>query len=102
MNFNVISAIIIIAIIFLVYVLIKTNKNIRIKAYEYFLKAEHEISATGEEKMQYVIDNIYSYLPTIIRIFVSPELLEKIVQKMFDEIKDLLDDGKINKSTKGE
>jgi hypothetical protein len=52
--------------------------------------------------MQYVIDNIYSYLPTIIRIFVSPELLEKIVQKMFDEIKDLLDDGKINKSTKGE
>ena len=47
-------------------------------------------------------DNIYRYLPSIVTFFISPDTLQKIVQKMFNEIKDLLDDGKRNKSTKGE
>lgn len=103
MKLYIISALIIILIIVLIYILIKINKNIRLKAYEYFLKAEHEfISGHGEDKMNYVIENVYSYLPTIITIFISQKTLKMIIQNMFYEIKDLLDDGKINKSTKGE
>lgn len=94
---------IIVGIILLCYMLVKLNKDIRLKAYELFLKAEHEfVSGSGENKMYYVVDNIYRYLPSVVTFFISPDTLQKIVQKMFDEIKDLLDDGKRNKSTKGE
>lgn len=96
-----ISAVIIIIILVLIYILFKINKDIRIKAYEYFLKAEHEfMSGQGEEKMNYVIENIYFYLPNFVRLFISQDSLKEIVQKMFNEIKDLLDDGKRNSSTK--
>lgn len=102
MNTQIACVMIIVAIILLIYMLIKLNKNIRLKAYELFLKAEHEfISGHGENKMDYVVENIHNYLPTMISIFISEETLKKILQKMFDEIKDLLDDGKRNKSTKG-
>lgn len=102
MNTQIACAMIIVAIILLIYMLIKLNKNIRLKAYELFLKAEHEfVSGYGESKMDYVVENIHNYLPTIISIFISEETLKKILQKMFDEVKDLLDDGKRNKSTKG-
>lgn len=101
MNIYIISAMIVIAIILLAYMLIKLNKNVRLKAYELFLKAEHNIS-DNTCKMNYVVENIYSYLPVSVKIFVSEESLKRIVQKMFDEIKDLLDDGKRNDSIRGE
>ncbi len=102
MNSYIVTSIIVIAIIFLIYLLIKVNRKVRLKAYELFLKAEHEfISGHGENKMDYVLENIYSYLPTTIRIFISSNMLRSLVQEMFNEIKDLLDDGKRNKSTKG-
>lgn len=101
MNIYIVTAMIIVAILLLVYILLKVNEKIRIKAYEFFLKAEHEyVSGAGENKMNYVIDNIYNYLPTIVTLFISKDTLRVIVQKMFNEIKDLLDDGKRNKSTK--
>lgn len=100
MNTQIACVMIIVAIILFTYMLIKLNKNIRLKAYELFLKAEHEISSGGG-KMDYVVENIHNYLPTIVSFFISEETLKKILQKMFDEIKDLLDDGKRNKSTKG-
>ncbi len=97
MDLNTITIAILVVIILLAYMLIKLNKNVRLKAYELFLKAEHSIN-DGECKMNYVVENIYLYLPTMIRIFVSEESLKRIVQKMFNEIKDLLDDGKRNGS----
>ena len=97
MDLNTITIAILVVIILLAYMLIKLNKNVRLKAYELFLKAEHSIN-DGECKMNYVVENIYLYLPTMIRIFISEESLKRIVQKMFDEIKDLLDDGKRNGS----
>lgn len=97
MDLNTITIAILVAIILLAYMLIKLNKNVRLKAYELFLKAEHNISDNAC-KMNYVVENIYCYLPVPVRIFVSEEILKRIVQKMFDEIKDLLDDGKRNGS----
>ena len=47
--------------------------------------------------MDYVVSQIYESLPAICRLL--PEsFYRKLLQKMFDEIKDLLDDGKINNS----
>lgn len=102
MKFYIISIIIIVAILLLIYMLIKLNKKIRIKAYEFFLEAEIKFSSgEGQYKMDYVMENIYDYLPAIAKIFISRETFKKIIQKMFNEVKDLLDDGKRNKSTKG-
>lgn len=101
MNLSTITTFILVAIILLIYLLIKINKNVRLQAYKLFLKAEHEIIG-GEDKMSYVVSNIHSYLPTMVKFFVSEESLKRIVQKMFDEIKDLLDDGKRNDSIRGE
>ncbi len=90
---------IILGIILLSYLLIKLNKDIRLKAYDLFIRAEHHFgSGTGKNKMKYVIENLYRYLPNLVTIFISTETLQKIVQKFFNEIKDLLDDGKRNKS----
>lgn len=90
---------ILLAIILLVYMLLKLNKNIRQRAYKLFLYAEHNfVSGAGESKLEYVVNNVYQYLPSIIRLFVSENMLKRVIQKMFDEIKDLLDDGKRNKS----
>ena len=100
MKIQIISIMIILGIIILAYMLIKLNETIRKEAYKLFLKAEHK-GASGIYKMSYVVSNIYSILPNIVQFFISRDTLEKIVQKMFDEIKDLLDDGKRNKSTKG-
>lgn len=103
MSIQMASAIIIVGIILLCYMLVKLNQNIRLKAYEFFLKAEHEfISGAGENKMDYVLENVYDYLPTIIRFFISQDMMKSLLQKLFNEIKDLLDDGKSNKSTKEE
>ena len=103
MKIWIISIAIIVAIIFLVYLLLKVNEKIRTKAYEFFLKAEHEfINGEGEIKMDYVVSNVYVYLPTFVRIFMTEENLKVLLQKMFDEVKDLLDDGKFNNSTEVE
>lgn len=68
-----------------------------------FLEAEKNVT---EDKFQYVYDNLYDYVPTIIRIFITDETFKEIVQFLYDNTrkiaKDLLDDGKLNKSNKGE
>ena len=82
------------------YVRNKNIDNIRDDVYQLFLKAEHlyEESGAGEEKMNWVVDNAYALLPVPIRLLVTPAMLKTILQKWFKSIKDLLDDGKINKS----
>jgi hypothetical protein len=90
---------ILVLVILVSFYLLMQFKKVREKAYKWFLKAEHYY-IDGEDKMNYVIENIYPYLPISIRLFISENTFKNIVQTMFDEIKDLLDDGKFNKSNK--
>lgn len=90
-----ITGILISILIFSMYLLIKINGDVRKKAYQLFLKAEDLfITGSGSFKMDYVIENIYPYLPNYIKIFISLDLFKKIIQKMFNEIKDFLESGK--------
>lgn len=99
MNISLILAIIFAIILLLFLILAKFNKQIRLKAYKYFLYAESIFNdGTGENKMEYVITNLYDYLPSVLKIFITPKILEKIVQKFFDEVSDFLDDGILNNS----
>lgn len=97
----VIIGILCLVIFILIMVAIKVEK-IRNKLYELFLEAEHSITG-GENKMNYCLENLYSYvIPEKLKIFISQELFcevsRKIVDKVFLSVKDLLDDGKYNKS----
>lgn len=80
----------------------KTLEDIRADVYQLFLKAEHnpEVMASGKQKMKWVLSRARSLLPVWAQLFITDEFLERIVQKWFDAVKDLLDDGKYNGSTK--
>lgn len=95
MNEYLIMGIAIAIIILIVGFLIAFNGPFRRLAYKMFLYAENNV--VKGRKMDYVVSQIYESLPAICRLL--PEsFYRKLLQKMFDEIKDLLDDGKINNS----
>lgn len=95
MNEAIIIAVGVILILLIVYLVLRLCGNFRKKVYKLFLKAEKEVKSG--EKMDYVINNIYPYLPKIVKIFISQKAFRYILQKMFDVVADFLNDGKINK-----
>ena len=74
--------------------------GIRNDVYELILKAEHlyNESGAGKQKFEWVIQQARGLLPTWLQALISTDTLKKIVQKWFDGVKDLLDDGKVNGS----
>lgn len=90
------------AVFFFKYIQNKSLEDIRTDVYRLFLIAEHQFKeeGTGRDKMQFVIYHARQLLPPILRLIVTEELLTKVIQLWFDAIKDLLDDGKYNGSTK--
>lgn len=83
-----------------VYIRDKTLEEIRADVYQLFLKAEslYKESKSGQQKMEYVISLARSMLPGWVKPFITESVLRKIIQVWFETIKDLLDDGKYNKS----
>jgi type II secretory pathway pseudopilin PulG len=81
----------------------KTLNEIRADVYQLFLKAEHMyVSGAGKQKMEFVIQKARSLLPSWAQLFITEDVLRKVVQIWFDAVKDLLDDGKLNRSAKAE
>jgi len=80
----------------------KTLEEIRADVYQLFLNAEHmyKESAQGQQKMKWVIQQARGLLPEWAKAIISEEMLMKVVQKWFNGIKDLLDDGKMNQTVK--
>lgn len=87
-----------------IYMKDKTLEQIRLQVYDLFLVAEstYIASKSGKQKMKYVISKARLLLPKWLQFFITDELLEILIQEWFDAVKDLLDDGKYNKSTKEE
>lgn len=85
----------------------KTKDEIRADVYELCQKAE-QIYKHGENKQKftYVVQLARSLLPKSIQAFVTVPMLEtlfeNLIQELFEEIKDYLDDGKVNGSVKEE
>ena len=78
----------------------KTLNDIRADVYQLFLKAEHnpKFTESGKQKMKWVLSQARSLLPKWAQVLITDTFLEKIVEGWFKAIKDLLDDGKLNKS----
>ena len=100
----IIAILIIISVIWMGYTYLKnrTLDEIRGDVYQLVLKAEHtyRLSSSGKQKMKWVVSQARKLLPGWMQIIISEEMLQKIIQVWFDEVKDLLDDGKMNGSQK--
>lgn len=98
----IIGLLIVVSVIWMVYSYLKekTLDQIRGDVYQLVLKAEHlwRESGEGKQKMKWVVQQARKLLPDWLYAVTSDEMLEKIIQVWFDEIKDLLDDGKVNGS----
>lgn len=85
-------------IIYLIY--LSKKKGLRQVALEAILIAEEKWNTTtGKERLQIAVDYVYDYIPRYVKIFLSKELLNKIladfIQKVFDEVKKVLDFQKV-------
>lgn len=82
----------------------KSIEEIRKDVYYLFLEAEKAFtkSGSGKQKMAWVISRARLLLPTWLQVFVSDDLLYSVFEGWFRAVKDLLDDGKYNRSVKGE
>lgn len=80
----------------------KTLNDIRADVYQKFLEAEKNPNFTkkGKQKMKWVLQQARRMLPNWAQVLITDAFLEKVVQAWFNAIKDLLDDGKLNKSNK--
>ena len=111
MNYELILIIVLTVVLFIAgalllikYIKLKGLNGIRKDVYRLFLEAEHQFTETeaGLKKMDYVVQLARSMLPKPLQVFITDAMLKKIIQIWFNGIKDLLDDGKINKSKEDE
>ena len=83
-------------ILVVLFFILKVCSRFRAWVYKLFILAEKTVQSGG--KMDYVVEQIYSALPYPIGIFLNERALRYILQKMFDVVKDFLNDGKFNKN----
>lgn len=78
----------------------KTLNDIRADVYQLFLKAEHNpnFAKEGKKKMKWVLYRARMLLPSWAQFLITDAFLKKVVEAWFQAVKDLLDDGKYNKS----
>lgn len=90
---------IVIAVVFLGVKMIQRVglEKIRAIVYQGFVMAEHEFQyGDNAQKFEYVVQLARSSLPSPFGMFITENMLRKVIQLWFDLCKDLLDDGKIN------
>ena len=74
-------------IISILILMIKFSDKFRQRAYKLFVIAENTLD---KDKMEYVVNAIYEYLPLPLKIL-PPSVYQKILQKLFDEVHELLE-----------
>lgn len=98
----IIAILIVVSLLMIAYAYFKNKglNDIRGDVYRLFLRAEHIIkeSKAGQQKMKWVMSKARLLLPKWLQVTISDNAFEKIVQLWFEQIKDLLDDGKLNQS----
>lgn len=70
-------------------------EQLRAGTYKLVLEAEKVIKGTkrGQDRFNYVLDQLYCLIPTWLQFFVSEETLREKLQAWFMELKDYLDNG---------
>lgn len=93
--------IIVVSATVVVYAVLEWN---RFKALSYGIMlqakslAKDTILKDGAEQEEWVVKKLYQLLPKTLILFISEELLRKIVHYLYHQAKDYLDDGQFNNS----
>lgn len=69
--------------------------KLREKIYALLLDAE-KTDEDGNTKFEYVCSNAYEYVPSCFKVFISESSFRALVQKLYDKLRDLAKDGKID------
>jgi hypothetical protein len=97
------SILIIVAFLFWVGYLVVNRKwdQLRSMAYRMILQAEKVITGTkrGQERFELVFERVYSLIPPWLRFFILKSDLREQLQEWYNDIKDYLDNGKMDGST---
>ena len=82
------------------YAKMRGMDGIRVDVYQLILKAEHVYneSGQGKQKLKWVVSQARGLLPKWMQVFVTEEMMMKVIDEWFKGVKDLLDDGKVNGS----
>lgn len=100
----IVLAVVILAAITLVivfqYAKMKGLNGIRTDVYQLILRAEHiyNKSGQGKQKLKYVVSQARRLLPKWLLVFVTEEMMIRVIDEWFIGVKDLLDDGRVNGS----
>lgn len=86
-----IIALVVIIIVALLYIIWLIRKHqLKDVALELILEAEKSLN-NGDEKMNYCIEKIAMLVPLPFSLFITTNTIRKMVQAVFDKVKDLLD-----------
>jgi len=81
----------VITVLGILYISIKNN-GLRKVAIILIVEAEKAFKyGKNSEKFNYVFENLYARLPTLLKILMTKQDIEAFIQKIFDEIKVSLD-----------
>lgn len=69
--------------------------KLREKIYALLLDAE-KTDDDGMTKFDYVCTNAYDYVPSCFKVFISYSSFRLMVQKLYDKLRDLAKDGKVD------
>ena len=84
----------VIVILFLLWLILKLCDKFRHEVYALFIQAEKHLKSG--EKMDYCVNEIHNLIPYPFNVIITPKIIEFILQKMFNKVKDFLNDGKFN------
>jgi len=97
-----------VVLVFAAYLFVKEMQRLGLErirkiVYQGFVAAENRFKhGDNERKFEYVVALARENIPAPFNVFISVKLLKAVVQAWFDLVKDLLDDGRINQSSKKE
>lgn len=95
--------IIIVAVFVIMYCILRWNET-KSKLYALMLQAKSlakdAVLKSGDEQLEWVVKKSYQCLPLSLRVFLSEDLMRKIIKWLYKQGKDLIDDGKLNSSIK--
>ena len=60
--------------------------------------AKDKVLHGGQAQEDWVVSRVYVIIPARVKLFLSEELLRKIIRYLYQKSMDLLDDGKVNNS----
>ena len=92
--------VIVTAVVVYQYAKEKGLESIRKDVNALILVSEHDIRGTkqGQQRLKWVVQQARGLLPKWLQTLLSEDALMKIIDWWFKEVKDLLDDGKVNGS----